>query len=181
MKAKYIIFNLMIIQSYVLANLTNHDFCMKVNNKENKCHGKFSYECKPDKCSIDRAACQYFNSLTFVSNLPRINNEKDRQKFNEFKRAIKTCEIRKYTLKMSDVCSKIKCMINASHFDVLMGSWGTINKECACPKKHSFKCNHNVCSTDKNSCENFKNIWPTKPLTECRHSSSERKISKSPY
>ncbi len=143
----------MIILSYVLANLTNHDFCMK--NKENKCKGKYSYECNSDKCSIDKSACQYFNSLTFVLNLQRTNKVKDRKKFNEFKSAIKTCETHKNVWQTEDFClNRMNCTVN--EFDVIMRIWAFINQKCVCPKKHSFKCTHDVCSTDRYSCEHFK-------------------------
>ena len=106
---KYIILYLM-IQSNVMSNLTNHDFCMK-NVKKNKCSENFSFECKPDKCSIGKRACQYFNSLVFGSNLRR-NNAQDMKKFNEFKRLIKNCAKteHEHDWKTTDFClNRVKC------------------------------------------------------------------------
>ena len=165
MKFKFITLYLM-FQSYVMSNLTNHDFCMNVNR--NECSGKFSYECKPDKCAFDKTACQYYNSLVFGLNL-RKSSAQEINKFNDFKRFIKNCTTVKYEWRAGDFClNKAKCF--SYDFNVILGIWEEIKTTCACTGKHSYKCNENICSTNKTACKNLnkeKNIFKRKAATEC--------------
>ena len=99
-------------------SLTNHDFCMK--QAKHECSGQFSYECKPDKCSVDKTACTYFGSLAFTLRAykSRSNYVHDLKKFNDFKRRIVKCTLPKYELEVGDFCSNdFKCL--AIEYDVI--------------------------------------------------------------
>ena len=145
------------------SGLTNHDFCMK---QKNYCSGSFSHYCKPDKCSIDRKSCSYFNSLVFVSNIYRFrqNYEKEKKKFNEFKSKITNCSLPKYKWNSSDIClNHVNCI------EISLGGiiWSREKKSvyCQCAGKHLYQCDKNVCSIDQISCDHYKTKNKTEKLT----------------
>ena len=87
-------------------SLTNHDFCMK--QSANECKGNFSFDCKPDKCSIDKTAYIYFNSLAFTLKAYRSKSShaNEMKKFNDFKSKIINCTRPKYEWKRADFCKR---------------------------------------------------------------------------
>ena len=186
MPAKYLIMILygILIQSDsgMSIGLTNHDFCMK---QTSKCSGKFSFECKPDKCSIDKKACDYFNSLAFVLNSYRWRTSypEEKKKFDSFKSLIKNCQLTRYEWKPADLCFKNSNDCQTLDLDVITGIRTIKSVGCSCAGKHSFKCGENVCSVDKRSCEHFqKNGRATKMASKLKLVSScskqkEKKIS----
>jgi len=159
--SKYLVLCLMIQSTTIMCNLTNHDFCMKVKN--NECSGKFSYECKPDKCSIDMTSCLYFNSLVFVLSISK-KSDSEKKKFNDFKRYIINCPTVTPKMKPGDFClNTSKC--SSQNFNVVMNMWERTNTTCSCTGKHSYKCSENICSISIASCQHFK---MEKKMKECQ-------------
>lgn len=151
-----------LIQSYSSSasnSLTNHDFCLK--QSKNTCSGNFSYDCKPDKCSIDKISCVYLNSLAFTLRAYKLRPtyEQELKKFKDFNSLIRDCSLKKYELKTEDYCqNKFKCMFVDFNVISNMNEYKVKDWQCVSEGKHSYKCTKQICSKDKLSCDIFNKI-----------------------
>lgn len=151
--------------------LTNHDFCMK---QASECSGNFKYECKPDKCSVDKTACSYFNSMIFVLNSyrSRASYAEDKKRFNTFKILIAKCPVIRYEWKAADFCLNKLKDCKTRDIDIITGTQKIKIVDCPCDGMHSYKCGKNVCSIDKISCNFYqrnasKMAQHRKAVSEC--------------
>ena len=159
MKSKYLIIIVycVLIQSDSSSSrgLTNHDFCIK---QSSECSGNFSYECKPDKCSVDKSACVYFNSIAFVLNSYRskASYAKDRKQFDAFKSLITKCPVIIYEWKSTDFCLNKQKNCKTLDVDIITGIKTVKTVDCPCCGKHAHKCGENMCSVDKIACDHHQ-------------------------
>ena len=147
--------------------LTNHDFCMK---QAGRCSGRFKYECKPGKCSVDKQACEYFTSMAKVVNSyrHRVNYHEERKRFNTFKSLIKKCPVIKYEWKAADFCLNKLKDCKKLDTDVITGLQMAKTVDCPCSGKHSYVCGKNVCSVDGTSCDHYQKIAAGKLTPQLR-------------
>lgn len=121
-----------------------------------KCIGKYSHECKPDKCSIDKTSCYFLNSLasTLRANSSRFNKAYHLKKFKDFTSRIRNCSQPKYELKTAEFCEN-KSICLAIDYNVITQLNENKITYCPCRGKLSFKCNVHLCSVDKRACDQF--------------------------
>lgn len=167
-------FYILIFQiSFNATNLTNHHFCIKQQHHHVYCGGNYTYDCMPDKCSVDKTACDHFRSLTFANSYIRTmrTNNAELMKFIEFKRLMKSCPVLKYAWRVDDFCfNRNQCA--RYEYNVMIGMKEKVFTDCQCKGKYLHKCTKKICSTDKNACNHFK-IKKKSPslyskMTECQ-------------
>lgn len=170
----------LLIHSNLGQDLTNHDFCLKQNGE---CSGKFKYECKHNKCSPDKTACVYFNSLIFTLNFYKKRNThlEEIRKFSEFQSRISKCPIQRHEWKKEDYCLNfVGCA--SIDFSVKMPMWKNkhIAIRCPCTRKHPYECDKNICALNKNACHNFKNktINLLKKISKCNKKANSNIFSR---
>ena len=89
----------------------SQNFCTK-KNKNEKCNGKFSFECRSGKCSVDKTSCDNFKKLGFSLSSFYTSLSAQQYKlriYHKFSSKIKQCPELKTEWKPENVClRKIK-------------------------------------------------------------------------
>ncbi len=147
--------------------LSSSDLCVivpcnnNVNVEEcdrNACHGKYSYKCSENKCSVNKITCNEYNRIASAMSLaPKISEYKyEMNKFISFNAAILKCAVKEYIWKESHICfNQIKCSYITSAKINGNNSLTVIKKRlCPCKNSHSYSCG-NYCSISKKACALF--------------------------
>jgi hypothetical protein len=146
-----------------------HDYQTKC--EPNKCHGKFSYDCVSNTCSLNRKSCneykialsrflQIINDLKASDSVFSSKHLAETKTIKLFNRAIKNCVKKIFEFKKSDFCLNGKNCVQIGKemigFGLNYRSLTTIKDvDCKCPIKHSFKCDK-YCAADSNACDYYK-------------------------
>ena len=143
-----------------ISTQSSNNFCTRVN-KNQKCNGKFSFDCFLLKCSVDKANCDQFLKLGFSFNsfFTSLSAQQNKlKKYQKLKKEIKRCSEFQYEWQPENVClRKMNC------FSFTFYSVYHKLRECKCSGKHSHLCGQKFCSLDKEECEYFeKKIVPHK-------------------
>ena len=151
----FLIFIILILIPSDIFTQNSQNLCTKINKNE-KCNGKFSFECRTGKCSVDKTSCDYFKKLGFSlgSFFTSLSSQQYKlRKYQKFTSQIKQCPEIKTESKPENICLR---KMNCFSFTFYAVFNNQSFRECQCIGKNSYSCGKRFCTADKNGCEYFK-------------------------
>jgi hypothetical protein len=154
--------------------IESNDFCILRQN-EHKCHGLFSYKCKPSVCSRNNISCieykQMNSFIKYFKNKPidlELANKylKESKEITIFNKNIKKCD---YRFEANDFClNRTNCYARKISPTGFGFKYIHFKVDCKCPSKQSFKCDQ-LCTVHSDACDYYKlNTEISKNVTKCR-------------
>jgi len=124
---------------------------------EGVCHGKYSYHCGTDRCSINKQLCEQhqnmLNSLVFFFRSVRYKSEKEKYKI--FNQTIKKCTIASNDWQLSEICLNGQNCYEKKEI-AMRGEYvySLKKRECPCRPPFGFHCGK-YCALDDKVCSFF--------------------------
>ena len=152
---KYSLFMIIFIIINPIFSLKTEDLCIK----NNKCKGKYGYDCGSKYCALSKQKCTDFYSLS--SFLVTLKGNLLKQKITNTINTITKCPVVNYEWKSTDIClNVVNCQTRKSLIHLLGKANINFVKHmtCVCAGNYKLQCDKKYCALNQDACDEFQDL-----------------------